>query len=298
MKSIALGTVALILFGVSAARADNLRIVSATNDLAAIARAVGGDFVEVEVVARPDRDPHTLEVRPSTMRKTAKANLYLSVGLSLDLWSADIVRGSRNRNLVVVDCSQAITPLEIPVGRVDASMGDVHPQGNPHYWLDPMNGSALARFLAETFSTVDSLRAETYKQNAESFSAAIDARFPEWEKRLRGQSFVEFHRTWVYLAKRFEMTIAGQVEPLPGIPPTGRHLASLSRIITRTGVPVVVREPFHNESPLEFLRRETGVRVAVLWSSCEQPTPESYFAHFDNIVDVLGSTAPPKRGSR
>jgi zinc/manganese transport system substrate-binding protein len=278
----------LMAWGVAMPSEAALRVVAATTDLGAIARAVGGEEIRIDVVARPDRDPHTVEVRPSTMRMAATADIYLEVGLSLDLWSKDIVRGSRNRNLMVVDCAEAIEPLEVPSGRVDASMGDVHPEGNPHYWLDPLNAGAVARLLAERFSIVDPEHAQMYRANAERFAGEIERRMPTWEEGLRGRTFIEYHRSWIYLARRFGMTIVAQVEPLPGIPPSARHLAELADTIRRENVSIVVRDFYHSDSPLAFLSRETGVRTAVMSSSCEEPTPESYLALFDHVVEVLG----------
>jgi zinc/manganese transport system substrate-binding protein len=282
--------VATLLLALPAASAP-LRIVAATNDLAAIARAVGGDDVTIEVVARPDRDPHSLPVLPSTMRSTAKADVYLEVGLSLDLWSQEIVRGSRNRDLVVVDCSRAVAPLEIPSGAVDVSQGDVHPDGNPHYWLDPLDGAAVADLLAREFGARDAAHAAAYAAGAATFRREIEERMPGWDARLRGASFVEFHRSWVYLATRFGMDIVGRVEPLPGIPPSARHLADLAAHIRETRVPVVIRDPYHDKSSTDFLAREADVRSVVLSTSCAEPTPASYLAHFDEIASVLGRVA-------
>ncbi|GJM45220.1 MAG: adhesin [Gemmatimonadota bacterium] len=270
------------------AHADPLHVVCATNDLGAIARAVTGPEARIDVAARPDRDPHAFEVRPSTVRNAGKADIYLEVGLSLDLWSVDVVRGSRNRNLVVVTCADAIQPIEVPTGRVDASMGDVHSEGNPHYWLDPVNAISVARLLAERFAQVDPARVETYPANAEAFALRIEERLPVWRARLEGRSFIEFHRSWGYLAERFSMRIAGRVEPLPGIPPGARHLAALAELIREQQIPLVVRDVYHTASAVEFLARETGVRSAVLPTSCDEPTPEAFLAHFDRVADVLG----------
>ncbi len=271
----------------TSAPAKELRILAATNDLGAIARAVAGPEAEIKVAAHPDRDPHALEVRPSMMTMAAKADLYLAVGLSLDIWSDGIVQGSRNPKLTVVNCANAIRPIEVPVGKVDASMGDVHPYGNPHYWLDPENAILVARALAKDFAARDAARATQYAANAEAFAAEIEKRMPAWKEKLQGAAFIEYHRTWSYAAERFGMTIADRVEPLPGIPPTAAHLAKLTATIRERKVPVVIRDVYHSEDPLEFLERETGVRTAVLSSSCSEPTPESYFALFDRAASVL-----------
>ena len=277
-----------MLFPGTAAADASLDVLAATNDLAAIARAVGGDLIDLEVVARPDRDLHALEVRPSTMRKAASADVYLEVGLSLDLWSYDIVRGSRNRNLRVLRCSDAVAPLEVPEGSVDASMGDVHPDGNPHYWLDPLNGVEVARYLAREFTAADPAHAEEYDAGADRFAAEVERRLPGWDEQLRGAAFVEYHKTWVYLAARFDMEIVGQVEPLPGIPPSARDLAELAAAIRARGELPVVREVYHSESALSFLTRESGARPVVLAASCGHPTPESYLDTFDHAAEALG----------
>lgn len=277
-----------------------LKVVAATNDLAGIARAVGGDLLDLDVVARPDRDLHTLEVRPSTMRKAAKADVYLEIGLAMDQWSLDIVRGSRNRNLTVVRCSDAITPEEVPTGGVDASMGDVHPEGNPHYWLDPVNGVAVARFLAKRFGEADPAHVADYEAGAARFAREVDARLPGWTERLRGGVFVEYHKMWVYLATRFGMEIVGQVEPLPGIPPSARDLAALADVIRARGAIPIVRDVYQDASTVSFLVRETGARGVVLAASCAEPTPESYLSTFDHAAELLGGApaGAPLGGSR
>ncbi|NNE09129.1 MAG: zinc ABC transporter substrate-binding protein [Gemmatimonadetes bacterium] len=299
-RTIVTALVLLLLSGIaSIGRADDsgdgadevepLRILTSTNDLAAIARAVCAEQAEIEVVLRRNRDPHSVEVRPSTMRKAAGADYYLAVGLSLDLWAEDIVRGSRNRKLVMIDCSRAITPQGVPEEKVDASMGDVHPEGNPHYWLDPENGALVADFLAKVFGETRPAQADAFRENARRFGETIARRVVDWEACLRGRSFVEYHDTWLYLANRFDMRIAGRVEPLPGISPTARQLATLSGTIRSDEVRVVVRDPFHSESPVEFLERETGVRDIVIPSVCEEGRPEAYLATFDRMCAALES---------
>jgi zinc/manganese transport system substrate-binding protein len=285
MKSILI--LLAVLFLPTGATGAPLRILAATNDLGAIARAVCGPEAEIRAVARSDRDPHALEVRPSMMAMAAKSDVYLGVGLALDLWSEGIVQGSRNSKLVMVNCAEAITPLEIPVGKVDASMGDVHPSGNPHYWLDPENGILVARYLAKRFGAIDSKNGTRYATNAEAFAREIESRMPAWKQELQGVSFIEYHRTWVYAAHRFGMNIVDRVEPLPGIPPTAHHLAKLASTIREQRVGIVIRDLYHSGSALEFLKRETKVRTAVLPSSSDEPTPQAYYALFDRAASVL-----------
>ena len=282
---------ALVLLGSSTAHAK-LRVVAATNDIGALAHAAGGEHIQLEVVARRDRDPHGVEVRPATLRKTAKAQVYLKVGLSLDLWSDAIIRGSRNKNLTIIDCSEAITPLEVLEGRVDASKGDVHPEGNPHYWLDPVNALDIVVMLAEKLSELEPEHADEFRRNAEEFAAEVNRLMPHWSEQLAGLTFVEYHRSWVYFASRFEAVILGSVEPLPGIPPPARHLIALSEQIRNSKAKIVVRDPYYSDAPVEFLERETGIVGVILPVTCPEPTQESYLNHMNTIVEVLGGGRP------
>ena len=200
-----------------------------------------------------------------------------------------MLRTLRIRDLVIVDCAAGIEALEVPEGRVDASMGDVHPEGNPHWWLDPVLAVDVARMLAVEFARADPGHEALFAANAESFAAEVERRLPAWDEVLRGRVFIEHHSSWVYLADRFGMEIAARVEPLPGIPPTARHLATLARQIEAEEVPLVIRDIYHIDAGAKYLARETGVRIAVLPASCDAPTPEAYFAHFDRIAEVLGA---------
>ncbi|MEO5617400.1 MAG: metal ABC transporter substrate-binding protein, partial [Candidatus Eisenbacteria bacterium] len=143
--------------------AGRLRVAASINDLASIAASVGGEQVEVFSIARPTSDPHRVEALPSYMVKVARSRLYLKVGLGLDQWADALIEGSRNRKLRIVDCSRGVALLEIPTGKVDASMGDVHPDGNPHYWLDPRNGAQVARTIAAALAEADPANAERYR---------------------------------------------------------------------------------------------------------------------------------------
>jgi zinc/manganese transport system substrate-binding protein len=274
--------------------AAGIRIVSSIPDLGSIASAVGGDDVEVSSIARSKVNVHRIEVLPSYMVKVSKASIYLKVGMGLDQWADPIIDGSHNAKLRIVDCSRGITPLERPSGRVDASMGDIHPFGNPHYWLDPRNGGVIARNIAQTLGEVEPSKREQYLQRA----AAFDKQCQETASRLRGEvekmqvkEIVTYHRSWSYLADALGLSIAGEVEPLPGIPPTGKHLQELVSVIKAHNVPLLIMEPYFSNDAGEFLKRQAGVEVAILSPSCKDVSPESYLAHFDEILAAIQKAA-------
>lgn len=288
----ALCAAALCLPGAALAK---LRVAASTTDLASIAASVGGDAVEVFAIARPGADPHRVEALPSYMVRVARAQVYLAVGLGLDQWAGAIIDGSRNSRLRVVDCSAGVSVLEKPAGRVDASMGDVHPEGNPHYWLDPRNGAVVARTIAAAFAQADPAGAAAYRARAEAFARETEAAWQRGRAALGGlpsRAIVTYHRSWVYFASAFDLEVVNTVEPVPGIPPTAKHLAEVEADIRARRVAAVLQEPYFSPDAGRLLARDTGVRVVTLSGACDGEAAGRYLAHFDAAVAALvGGTA-------
>lgn len=267
-----------------------LKIAAALPDLGSIAAYIGGDKVEVFAIGRNNSNPHVVEVLPSYMIKVSRAQMYLKVGLALDVWSDEIIDGSRNEKLIVVDCSEGIAVLEKPVGRVSALMGDVHPEGNPHYWLDPANGIIIAKNILAGLEKVDPENSTYYEKNYENFKSETERRLAVWKAKMAGFSgakIIGYHSSWVYFAAAFGMTIAANVEPVPGIPPTGKHLAKLVDIIRNENISILLQEPYFPDDAPKFLMRETGIRVIKAAPSCADVRPDSYFNHFDELVGKI-----------
>ena len=273
-----------------------IRVAASINDLASIASSVGGDQVEVFSIARPTTDVHHVEVLPSYMVKVSRAQVYLKVGLGLDQWADAIVDGSRNERLVVVDCSAGVPVLEKPTGAVNASMGDVHPNGNPHYWLDPRNGAIAARTIAEALSKVDPSHTADYNSRAEAFAKEAEKTWSAARAKadaLPAKTMVTYHRSWTYFGNAFGIEIAGEAEPVPGIPPTAKHLAELVGLIKARKIPILLQEPYFSDDAGKFLARETGLRVVVASQSCDAPSAGSYLTHFQDVMsDLAGSSTP------
>jgi zinc/manganese transport system substrate-binding protein len=284
--------VAAALLALAAApAAAKLRVAASINDLASIAASVGGDQVEVFAIARPTSDPHRVEALPSYMVKVSRAQLFLKVGLGLDQWAQAIVDGSRNARLQMVDCSNGVNVLEKPAGKVDASMGDVHPYGNPHYWLDPRNGAIVARNLAETFARADPANATAYRARAEAFARQAEDALERGRKRAASaRRMFSYHRSWPYLAAAFGIEIVDTVEPVPGIPPTARHLGDLVRTAKARDVKLLLQEPYFSTEASRFLARQAGVRAVTASASCDSPAAGSYLAHIDQVLAALAGS--------
>ncbi|MEI7527564.1 MAG: metal ABC transporter substrate-binding protein [Elusimicrobiota bacterium] len=290
MKKLLLVIAAVAICGAAPCTAAPLKVAAALPDLGSIAAYIGGDKVEVFSIGRNNANPHAVEVLPSYMIKVSRAAVYLKVGLALDQWSDAIIDGARNGRLIVADCSAGITPLQKPAGKVDASMGDVHPDGNPHYWLDPANGTVIAGNVLAALKKADPANAEYYEMNCARFRAELARRAAGWKAALAGlagQSVISYHSSWIYFTTAFGLTIAGSVEPLPGIPPTAKHLAELVDVIKRDRISLLLQEAYFPDGAPQFLARQTGVKVFKLTPSCGSVKADSYLAHFDEIVSKL-----------
>ncbi|HTW92132.1 MAG TPA: metal ABC transporter substrate-binding protein [bacterium] len=266
-----------------------LTVAASLPDLASIAAYVGGDRVSAFSIARPNADPHSVEVLPSYMVRVSRADVYLKVGMSLDQWADQIIDGSRNGRIRIVDCSNGIAVLEKP-GKVDASLGDVHPEGNPHYWLDPENGMLVAQTIADALTAADPSGAATYSANLDRFKAEVTRKMAVWKvtaAAIPNRTILTYHSSWPYFAQAFGFTIPAHIEPIPGIPPNAGHLAHLVKIIKEQQVTAVISEPYYSDDAANFLARETGVKLFKITPSCADASPNSYLDHFQQIFDAL-----------
>lgn len=276
-----------VFAGIMPLYAAPIKIAAALPDLGSIASYIGGDKVDVFAIGRNSANPHAVEVLPSYMIRVSRAAIYLKVGLALDQWSNAIIDGSRNSELTVVDCSNGVPVLQKPAGKVDASMGDVHPDGNPHYWLDPANGVLIAGNVLAALTKADPANAGYYEENYARFRAETERRLAGWKDAMSaipGKQVISYHSSWVYFAAAFGLKVAASVEPLPGIPPTAKHLAELVDLIKRGGIAVLLQEVYFSDDAPRFLARQTGIKVHKFSPSCDNVNPDSYFRHFDEIT--------------
>jgi ABC-type Zn uptake system ZnuABC Zn-binding protein ZnuA len=258
--------------GVGAEAADKIRVVATTTDLKALTEAVGGNLVEVDALARGNQNPHDLEVRPSLMVKVRRADLLVMNGLELDQWAEVVVQGANNAKVIPgapgrVDASQGISVLEVPTTRVDRSMGDVHPVGNPHYTIDPGLAPIMTANILEGLARLAPASRPAFEQNRREFLARLDQAMAGWSAALepfRGAKIVQYHPDFVYFFTRFGLVKGGSVEDRPGIPPTPEHLVRLIAEMKQGGVKLVVVEPWNDFKLAERVAQEAGAKVRVL----------------------------------
>lgn len=248
-----------------------LQVVATTPDLGSIATAVGGDRVEVSSIARPSEDPHFVDARPSFVRRLNQADVLIDGGAQLESgWLPPLLEGARNPKIATdapgrIVGSTGIALLDVP-SQLDRSMGDVHPLGNPHYLLDPLNGKVVAMTIARGFCRVDPEACAGYEERAGKFEALIDAKMSEWAALLApasGSKVVAYHKNFDYLARRFGLEVIGYLEPKPGIPPSPSHLADLIPRMQAAHVRAILAEPNRERQNPEFVAEKTG--ATVLW---------------------------------
>jgi len=276
---------------------SKLKIMTATTDLAALAQEIGGDKVEVESVARGYQDPHFVEAKPSFLLKLRHADLLIVVGLELEIgWLPPLITQSTNPKIQVgapgyFDASRFAKILESPTGVVTRAEGDVHPLGNPHYWLDPENGLRIAKGIQNKLSEMRPNDSAYFAQRYDSFEQRIKQADEKWLAEMKpyaGRKIVTYHRSWPNFAEHFGLNVIGYVEPRPGIPPSPQHTIELIGLMKRDGVKVIAVEPYFDLKTPNAVARDTGGKVVVLMPSVGgEKEITDYFKLFDYDIAKL-----------
>ena len=290
-------TVTAGLLSPSTASAKKLNVITATTDLAALAQEVGGDKISVESLAKGYQDPHFVEAKPSFLLKLRQADLLVIVGLQLEIgWLPPLITQCGNARIQVgangyLDASQFAEILEIPQGSITRAMGDVHPLGNPHYWLDPDNGRRVAKGIAGKLGEMDPEDAAYFQQRDQDFERRLAEADKKWLAAMapfRGRKVVTYHNSAPNFAKHFGLNVVGFVEPRPGIPPTPSHTLDVINMMKRDHVKVIMVEPYFDRKTPDSIARETGGTVVeYLPSVGGVKEVTTYFQLFDYDIALL-----------
>jgi zinc/manganese transport system substrate-binding protein len=277
--------------------AGKLNVITTTEDLASIAREVGGDRVSVESIAKGYQDPHFVEAKPSFILKLQRADLLVAVGRELEIgWLPPLIQQSRNPKIqpganAYLDASLGAQILELPTGQVTRAMGDVHPLGNPHYWMDPENGKRIGKQIADKLAQLQPNDAAYFQQRQTDFASRIDAALKRWLAMMapyKGTKVVTYHRSFPNFAERFGLNIVGYVEPRPGIPPTPQHTLDLINEMKRQNVKLILVEPYFDLKTPNSIGRETGAEVLVVPPSVGGVKEVTdYFKLFDYDLNLI-----------
>jgi zinc/manganese transport system substrate-binding protein len=280
-----------------------LNVVATTPDLAALAREICGTACDVKALAKPTEDPHFVDAKPSHIVTLNRADVLIEGGAELELgWLPPLLESARNPKIAPgapgrIVASQGVRMLEIPA-TFDRSRGDVHPYGNPHFLLDPLNVKLIVAQIADHFGQVDPSSANLFKANLAKFTTTLDGSLAGWQKQLapyRGAKIVTYHKDFVYLAERFGLQVVETLEPKPGIAPSPAHLAKVISTMKATGARVILVQPYQNRKTAETVARQTN---AVVLDIAQQPGAikgtESYFTLMDFMVRTLANALGEK----
>jgi zinc/manganese transport system substrate-binding protein len=292
------GVVGAVLLVATASRAQGkLNVIATTEDLASIAREVGGDRITIESIAKGYQDPHFVEAKPSFILKLQRADLLIVVGRELEIgWLPPLVQQSRNGKIQpgaegYLDASLTAQILEIPNGNITRAMGDVHPFGNPHYWTDPENGKLIAKAVSGKLVQFRPNDRAVFEQRLADFISRLDAAEKRWLAMMapyKGTKTATYHRSFPNFAERFGLDIMGYVEPRPGIPPTPQHTLDLINEMKRQNVKLVLVEPYFDLKTPQAIGRETGAQVLVMPPSVGGVKEiTDYFKLFDYDINLL-----------
>jgi len=265
----ALVIAAILVVSPAPLAAETLKVAASTLDMADIAEQIGGDKVEVYAISTGKYDLHFFDPRPSQVMKLRKADVLIVGGLDVDVWIEALIEASRNPRIRFggvgyVDPSDGVQPIQVPKGRIDGAMGDVHPYGNPHYWVTRENLKIVIENIADGLCRASPENAALFQRNKAAYLERVGEVFDGLHARLapfKGTKVIQYHQSWDYFCSEFGLAIVGSLEPKPGIPPSASHLDELVSLARREGVKLMLAEPYYPKRPVEFVARETGAKA-------------------------------------
>jgi zinc/manganese transport system substrate-binding protein len=288
--------VALMSLAPGAEAARKLRVVTTIPDLQSLTEAVGGDLVDVDSLTRGTQNFHEAEVRPSMMLKLRRADALIENGLELDTWADVAVQGANNPRIVRgapgrIQVSRDVPLLEVPTTRVDRSLGDVHPLGNPHFSLDPGLAPILTQNIVDGLSRIAPEHRADFERNRQAFLARLDQEMARWTKIMepvKGAKVVVYHPDFIYFLTRFGLQQVGMIEDRPGIPPSPQHLVNLIRVMKDEHVKMVLVEPWNDVKLANRVAEEAGAKAFIMASSVGAVKgADNYLAAVDYNITTL-----------
>ena len=284
------------VIGASAVNAKKIEVVTTTMDLKSITELIGADKVDVTSIATGYQNPHFVDPKPSYIIKLSRADMFVTVGLDLEVgWSPQLLVSSRNTKIQkgspgYVDASVGIALMQVP-SVINRGEGDIHIYGNPHYWLDPVNGKQIARNICDALERISPENKAFFESNLTSFDAKIDAKLKEWEAKMapyKGTKLIAYHNEWVYFEHRFGLKIVDFMEPKPGIPPTPSQIVKIISEVKNNAIKVIITSPYFTTNSSDVVSKQTGAKTVTLGTSVGAfDEIKNYFDLFDYNIDKL-----------
>ena len=286
----------LACIATSAVYGTKINVVTTTADLKSITELIGSDKVDVSSIATGYQNPHFVDPKPSYIIKLSRADMFVTVGLDLETgWSPQLLTSSRNPKIQkgsngYVDASLGVVLLQVP-SSINRGEGDIHIYGNPHYWLDPLNGKQIAKNICDGLEKISPENKAFFEANLNAFNAKIDLKLKEWNIKMapyKGSKIIAYHNEWCYFEQRFGLVIVDFMEPKPGIPPTPTQLVKIINEVKSNSIKVIISSPYFTTSSSDVVSQQTGAKTIVLGTSVGAfDTIRDYFDLFDYNIDKL-----------
>ncbi len=250
---------------------ERINVVTTTTDLADIVKVVGGDKIKVVSLSTGSQDIHSVDPRPSMVIQLKKADMLVKMGMDLDMWVDGLISAARNPRVIYsakgyVDASIGVERLEVPKGKIDASMGDIHIYGNPHYQTNPANAIPITKNVLDGLCRIAPRDSEYFKHNRDEYLKKLEEKMVIWDREMakfRGSNIVTYHNSWPYFANRFGLNIVDHIEPKPGIPPSPAHLSKLINVMRAKKVRVILVEPYFPLKGCQIIAEKTGAKILI-----------------------------------
>ena len=250
---------------------EKINVVTTTTDLADIVKVVGGDKVKVVSLSTGSQDIHSVDPKPSMVIQLKKADMLVKMGMDLDMWVDGLISAARNSKVIYgakgyIDASIGIERLEVPKGKIDAGMGDIHIYGNPHYQTDPASANPMTKNILDGLCRISPENCKYFKQNREEYIKMLNEKVDGWTAMLlkfKGSNIVTYHNSWPYFARRFGLNVVEHIEPKPGIPPSPAHLAKLINVMKEKGVKAILVEPYFPLKGCQMVAEKTGAKILI-----------------------------------
>ena len=289
--------VTLVLFSIlQIAKAGTIKVVTTTTDMKSITEMIGGNKVSVTSIATGYQNPHFVDPKPSYIISLSNADLFVTVGLDLETgWSPQLLTSARNAKIQkgspgYVDASEGIGLLQVPSSS-NRGEGDIHIYGNPHYWLDPLNGKVIGRNIANGLERLDPGNKTFYEANLYNFFSKINSKMQEWQVKMapfKDAKIIAYHNEWVYFERRFGLQIVDFMEPKPGIPPSPSQLVKVIKEVKANNIRIIISSPYFTTSSSDVVAKQTGVKELTLATSTGAFTGiKNYFDLFDYDIDKI-----------
>jgi zinc/manganese transport system substrate-binding protein len=289
-------TIVSVIISLNFSFAGTIRVVTTTQDTRSIAQTIGGNKVDVFAIATGYQNPHFVDPKPSYIIKLANADLFVTLGLDLEnSWSVPLLTSSRNVKIQkgsagYVDASIGVTLMQVP-SSINRAEGDIHIYGNPHYWLDPLNGKIIARNICNGLEKISPENKTFFEANLKAFNDQLDLKLKSWIAAMasfKGSKIIAYHNEWCYFENRFGLQIVDFLEPKAGIPPTPSQLIKIIKEVKENKIKVIISSPYFTTSSSDIVSKQTEAKTLVLATSVGAfDSVKNYFDLFDYDIRLL-----------